>query len=105
MPPLRLAHPDNGANHIVFAASLQPMPWKQRAPSNLERENDRLRTTICCLRRELENKGGHVARLKFLLGERLNKIDQLNATIDRLREQNRRLDAEAEHYAEMVKAS
>jgi hypothetical protein len=29
----------------------------------------------------------------------------LNATIDRLREQNRRLDAEAEHYAEMVKAS
>jgi hypothetical protein len=31
------------------------MPWKQRALSNLERENDRLRTTICCLRREIEN--------------------------------------------------
>jgi hypothetical protein len=40
--------------------------------------------------------------LKFLLRERLNKIDQLNATIDRLREQNKRLDAEAERYAEMV---
>jgi hypothetical protein len=61
--------------------------------------------TICGLRRELENKGGHVDRLKFLLGERLNKIDQLTATIDRLREQNRRLDEEAERYAEMVRLS
>ena len=81
------------------------MNWKSRPLEPLEQENNALKTTICCLRRELENKGGHVARLKFLLGERLNKIDQLNATIDRLREQNRRLDAEAEHYAEMVKAS
>jgi hypothetical protein len=29
----------------------------------------------------------------------------LNAVIDRLREQNKRLDAEAERYAEMVKLS
>ena len=71
----------------------------------LEQENNALKTAIVCLRRELENKGDHVSRLKFLLHERLTKIDQLNATIDRLREQNRRLDAEAEHYAEMVKAS
>jgi len=81
------------------------MNWKSRPLEPLERENNALKNTICCLRRELENKGGHVARLKFLLGERLNRIDQLNATIDRLREQNRRLDAEAEHYAEMVRAS
>jgi hypothetical protein len=79
--------------------------WKPRPLEPLEQENNALKTTICCLRRELENKGGHVERLKFLLSERLTRIDQLNATIDRLREQNRRLDAEAERYAEMVKLS
>jgi hypothetical protein len=81
------------------------MNWKPRSLQPLEQENDALKTTICCLRRELENRGGHVARLQFLLSERLNKIDQLNATIDQLREQNKRLDAEAERYAEMVRLS
>jgi hypothetical protein len=92
---------------------MQPKTWTSRTEAlrrlnqvvPLERQCEALKTTICCLRRELENKGGHVARLKFLLSERLNKIDQLNATIDRLREQNRRLDAEAERYAEMVRLS
>jgi hypothetical protein len=81
------------------------MNWKPRPLEPLEQENNALKTTICCLRRELENKGGHVERLKFLLSERLTRIDQLNATIDRLREQNRRLDAEAERYAELVRLS
>ena len=71
----------------------------------LERECNQLKTAIALLHSELQNKEGHVGRLQFLLRERLNKIDQLNATIDRLREQNRRLDAEAERYAEMVKLS
>ena len=57
------------------------------------------------LHTKLRHQQDFVSRLKFLLSERLNKIDQLNATIDRLREQNKRLDAEAERYAEMVKAS
>ena len=104
MPPLRLAHPDNGANHIVFAASLQPMPWKQRAPSNLERENDRLRTTICCLRREIENKQGAVGRLELLLHERLTKIDELNAKLNQSREQVRRLGLENEILTAMIAA-
>jgi hypothetical protein len=38
-----------------------------------------------------------------LLHERLTKIDELTGTIDRLREQNRRLDEEAEHLAEMIR--
>jgi hypothetical protein len=71
----------------------------------LQQENSALKTTIVCLRRELETKGGHVDRLKFLLSERLNRIDQLNATIDRLRDQNRKLDAENEHLVEMVRLS
>jgi hypothetical protein len=75
--------------------------WKPRPLEPLEQENNALKTTIVCLRRELENKGGHVERLKFLLTERLNRIDQLTATIDRLREQNKRLDQEADRLAEM----
>jgi hypothetical protein len=33
----------------------------------LLRENDTLKTEIICLRRELTNKQGHVARLEYLL--------------------------------------
>jgi len=40
------------------------MPWPPRRSSidalKLERENDHLRTQICCLRRELENREGAV---------------------------------------------
>ena len=71
----------------------------------LERQYEALKTENVCLHTELQHQQDFVSRLKFLLSERLNKIDQLNATIDRLREQNRRLDAEAERYAEMVKLS
>jgi regulator of replication initiation timing len=80
------------------------MPWKQRALSNLERENDRLRTTICCLRREIENKQGAVSRLELLLHERLTKIDELNAKLDQSREQVRRLGLENELLAAMIAA-
>jgi hypothetical protein len=54
-----------------------------------------LRTTIVCLKREIENKAGHVQRLEALLCSRLQKIDELTTQVDQLRQQNRRLDAEA----------
>jgi hypothetical protein len=79
------------------------MPWPPKALTNLERENDRLRTQICCLKRELENKQGAVGRLELLLQERLDRIDQLTAQVDQLRHQNKRLESEAEHYADMVR--
>jgi hypothetical protein len=78
------------------------MPWKPAVPSQLQRENDALKTTIVCLRRELENKRGYAGRLEYLLHQRTETIDQLHGTINRLREQNRRLDAEADRSAEMV---
>ena len=65
------------------------MNWTRRRLTPIERDNDRLRVELIQLRRELENKQGAVGRLEVLLRERLTKIDQLNATIDRLREQNR----------------
>lgn len=81
------------------------MPWPQRSSLDtlkLQRENDGLRTTIVCLRREIENKQGAVGRLETLLRERLTRIDQLTAQVDQLRHQNRRLDAENEHLAAML---
>jgi hypothetical protein len=71
----------------------------------LERQYEALKTENVCLHSELRHQQDFVSRLKFLLGERLNKIDQLNATIDRLRDQNKKLDAENEHLCEMVRLS
>ena len=69
----------------------------------LRRENDGLKTTICCLRRELENRDGAARRLEVLMRERSERIDALNGTIDRLREQNQKLDQEAERLVEIIK--
>jgi hypothetical protein len=71
----------------------------------LERQCEALKTENVCLHSKLRHQQEFVGRLKFLLSERLNKIGQLNATIDRLREQNKRVEAEANRYAEMVKLS
>jgi len=69
----------------------------------LERENGALRTTICCLQRELTDKEGHLGRLRFLLSERLRKIDDLNGKLEQARAQLRKLDSECEHLAELFK--
>jgi len=70
----------------------------------LKNENDGLRTEIVRLRRELENREGAVGRLELLLRERLERIDELNAQVDQLRHQNKKLDEEAEHWAQLVAA-
>jgi chromosome segregation ATPase len=75
------------------------MPWPKHPNIDvltLQRENDGLRTTILCLKREIENKAGHVQRLEALLCSRLQKIDELNARLDQAREQIKRLDEEKE---------
>ena len=83
------------------------MPWPRRRLGldtlKLQRENDGLKTTIVCLRRELENREGAAGRLEVLMRERSARIDELTGTIDRLREQNKRLDQENEHLVEMVR--
>jgi len=68
----------------------------------LQKENDGLRTEIVKLRHELTNKQGYAERLEVLLRERMERIDELTATIDLLRERNKRLEAEAEHLAAMA---
>lgn len=82
------------------------MLWSPRTNPKirkLRKENDGLRTVIICLKHEIENKQGAVNRLEVLLRERLTKIDNLAATVERLRDQNRRLDAENEHLVEMMR--
>jgi hypothetical protein len=79
---------------------------RPRKPSSTElhliKENDSLRTTICCLKREIEDKQGAISRLEILLRERLTRIDHLTAQVDQLRTQNQRLDVENKLLAGMV---
>ena len=64
------------------------------AELQLQKANDGLRTEIVNLRHELTNKQGYA--------ERLERIDELTATIDQLRERNKRLEAEAKHLAKIA---
>jgi len=79
------------------------MPWKLRPSGPLERENAALKTTIVVLRRELTDKEGYAAKLELVVRQRSRTIDALRGTINQLREQNRRLDEEADRLAEMVR--
>jgi septal ring factor EnvC (AmiA/AmiB activator) len=79
--------------------------WKSRPDiASLERNVDELRTVVIQLRHELGNKRRHVGQLKTLLLQRTERIDELANTIATLREQNQRLDAEAENYFRMLAA-
>ena len=78
-------------------------PKLSKRELEFQRQADSLKTQLVCLRSELAGKQGHVNRLEFLLCERSRRIDELNGKIDALRNQNRRLDAEAERLAEMVR--
>jgi septal ring factor EnvC (AmiA/AmiB activator) len=70
----------------------------------LQREVDGLRTQICCLRRELENKDRYTGKLKYLVHERSERVDELNAKLQQSREQVRRLDQENDHLVEIIRS-
>lgn len=82
---------------------------RPRKPSRAEilarLEIDKLKTALVLLRTELTGKEGYVGRLEYLLSLRTARIDHLTSMIDKLRDQNKRLDQEAERLAEMVKLS
>jgi len=81
------------------------MNWKLRPLEPLEQENDALKTTIIQLRRKLTNKEGYATKLELVLHQRMEQIDELANTIATLRDQNRRLNEEADHLAELVRMS
>ena len=69
------------------------MPWPRHTPAavQLKRDNDALALQLVRLREQLRNKEHYASGLEVLLRERMERIDELNATIDRLRQQNRQL--------------
>ena len=81
------------------------MPWKPRPINPLEKENNALKTVIVCLRTDVRNREGQIHRLELVLRQRSERIDELTGKVDRLRDQNRKLDEENEHLCEMVRLS
>jgi hypothetical protein len=69
----------------------------------LERQYEALKTENVCLHTELRHQQDFVSRLKFLLRERLTRIDDLNGKLEQARAQIRKLDEENDHLAELAK--
>jgi predicted RNase H-like nuclease (RuvC/YqgF family) len=79
--------------------------WRSHpSAAHLEHTIDQLRTENIKLRHDLQTKQTQVGGLKLALQERMQRVDELANTIAVLRDQNRRLDAEAEHYFKMLAA-
>ena len=77
--------------------------WKARPDiADLERNLDELRTTIIRLRHQLHGKDQFINRLKFLVQERMTRIDDQRGRIEQLQERNQALDQKAEHYATLL---
>jgi hypothetical protein len=74
---------------------MRHMPWHYRRPNidarKLKQENNTLQVTLTRLRMELNSKANYVCALESVLHERMDKVDKLNAVIDRLRQQNQQL--------------
>jgi hypothetical protein len=81
------------------------MPWKPKPVADLQRQLDAAQLKLLKANAELEHKTQCVSRLEILVAERNACIDALHDRIEQLREQNQRLDAEADRLAEMVRLS
>jgi len=79
--------------------------WRSRPDiAQLEQAIDQVRTELIRTRRQLTNKAGYAAKLELVLHQRTERIDQLHHRIDTLRAANRKLEAEADHYAALLAA-
>jgi hypothetical protein len=71
--------------------------------AKLQREVETLSLPLLKANAELRMKTIYASRLEVLVQERCAVIDALRGRIDQLRDQNRKLESEAEHYADMVR--
>jgi hypothetical protein len=69
----------------------------------LERQYEALKTENVCLHTELRHQQDFVSRLKFLLRERLTRIDDLNGKLEQARALIRKLGEENDHLAQLAK--
>jgi hypothetical protein len=80
------------------------MPWTPKInPKQLKKQHDELALRLLRVREELQTSERHRVGLEVLLDVRGERIDELIAQIDRLRQQNQKLDAEAEHLAQLFR--
>ena len=83
-----------------------PYPRKlTRSELKLQTKNHDLTIQLLRMREQLEIAERHRTGLQALLDVRGEKIDRLNVQIDQLRAQNRRLDEEANHLAEVIRSA
>ena len=75
-----------------------------RKKAAVQRPKMQLGAQLIRLQHELSRKQDYANRLETLLRARTERIDELANTIAALREQNQRLDAEAERYFQMLAA-
>src|SRR5215471_6321696 len=82
------------------------MPWHSRRArlneGHWQRTNGTLSTQLLQLREQLRNKERYTSGLEILLRQRNERIDQLTAQVDQLREHSRHTDEEAQHMAMFV---
>jgi hypothetical protein len=69
----------------------------------LRREVEVLAIKLLKANAELRMKTIYASRLEVLVQERCAMIDALHSRIDQLRDQNKKLESEAEHYADMLR--
>jgi hypothetical protein len=82
------------------------MPWnRRRARLNeirWQQTNGALSSQVLQLREQLRNKESYAVGLERLLRQRNERIDQLAAQVDQLRQHSRHADEAAEHMAMFV---
>jgi septal ring factor EnvC (AmiA/AmiB activator) len=81
------------------------MPWRPRPDViKMKRECDRLAFQLLRLREQLQTSERYRTGMEVVMNARLERISKLTATVDLLRAQNKKLDAECEHLAEIVRS-
>jgi hypothetical protein len=68
----------------------------------LERQRNELTSIICSLRAAIQIRDGKIEALRLLVHERNERIDQLTAQVDQLRQHSRHADEGAEYMAMFV---
>ena len=85
------------------------MSWPRRRTSareaQLQRANDALALQLLWVKSELTRKERYAGRLKYLLRQRTERVDELTGKLEAARTMNQRLDQECERLVEMMQLS
>ena len=88
---------------VKLPSGMLPKRRSSSTEIELQRKVETLSLKLLRANAALRLKTVYCERLEYLMRERSERIDELNAKLDQLREQNKRLDQENEHLADMVR--